>query len=657
MPEIKEYTSPVDKLTPNDIGEVSEVRAGRVEAELGDESARTIARAVGSLGNVVKDYGEYAEKHYGLQEIVNGAATAAQLHASHQQYADNLFKDPANLNSPDVANQALANAGPDYDKFLNSFQTDTGKRWAAEQVVRDKQNLVSHVVQGQSALQGENVVNKLHDWINTTSSLVYRNPANMKNALDGVEPLVQSMIDNMPGATAEQQSRFRTIGDEAKLRIQEAGVYGMADKNPGAAMQYFDDYPERFDKVDGVKAHQVFDFMQRRNVAEARSAREDAEVQRRENNRAGVLDFLQSGTTDDAGHFTPKPGMLSDMIRGGKYGPEAIENMMHLSEKPDVVRSKAGLENSLIMDYMDGKIQDKDVISHVGTDLANGDAEAILRLGGMDRPDKLQYKETLDTAQTALEQDLFTKGKTLSGQLSLQKFTSWLQPVLEEGRKAGFSQAQMLDPNDPHYILKGSNIPAGQDGSFWNRFKPSNDEIIGNTIGALNEQSAPAQRTSFFGGLMSGASDFANRIMNRGERSGHDAVSPTGAQSEMQVLPSTQGDPGFGIRPADPALGLDDVVRVGKEYADKMKEHYDGNETLAAVAYNRGPGQVDAWLAKYGDPRKDPNLTNEQWLNQLPADARAYAHRVTGHISQADINRSMPFDQQVDTASKVLFGK
>lgn len=109
--------------------------------------------------------------------------------------------------------------------------------------------------------------------------------------------------------------------------------------------------------------------------------------------------------------------------------------------------------------------------------------------------------------------------------------------------------------------------------------------------------------------------DLINKIMmkesggRRFDKQGNLLTSPKGAQGEMQVMPGTARDPGYGIRPAregDP----DDLARVGREYFGKMLNKY-GDTKLAAIAYNWGPGNTDKWLMAGADPSKLPRETQK----------------------------------------------
>lgn len=109
--------------------------------------------------------------------------------------------------------------------------------------------------------------------------------------------------------------------------------------------------------------------------------------------------------------------------------------------------------------------------------------------------------------------------------------------------------------------------------------------------------------------------DLINKIMmkesggRRYDKQGNLLTSPKGAQGEMQVMPATSRDPGYGIRPAREG-DAEDLARVGREYFGKMLNKY-GDPKLAAIAYNWGPGNTDKWLMAGADPSKLPRETQK----------------------------------------------
>lgn len=122
-------------------------------------------------------------------------------------------------------------------------------------------------------------------------------------------------------------------------------------------------------------------------------------------------------------------------------------------------------------------------------------------------------------------------------------------------------------------------------------------------------------------------------------------TSAKGAEGRMQVMPATQADPGYGVRPArdnSPA----ELARVGREYAAAMVVKYNGNTALAAAAYNAGPGTVDKWLQSIGDPRTG-TMSNAEWAARLPvAETRNYVAAVArGMGSSAPVNAPRETDE------------
>jgi soluble lytic murein transglycosylase-like protein len=118
-------------------------------------------------------------------------------------------------------------------------------------------------------------------------------------------------------------------------------------------------------------------------------------------------------------------------------------------------------------------------------------------------------------------------------------------------------------------------------------------------------------------GIASGRGDMDSRLRSiimgkesggrRYDKNGNLLTSSKGAQGEMQVMPATARDPGFGIKPAqsdDP----NELRRVGDEYASVLLRRYR-DPKLAMIAYNMGPGATDKWLASGADPRRLPKET------------------------------------------------
>lgn len=111
------------------------------------------------------------------------------------------------------------------------------------------------------------------------------------------------------------------------------------------------------------------------------------------------------------------------------------------------------------------------------------------------------------------------------------------------------------------------------------------------------------------------------------------AVSRAGARGLMQLMPTT----GRGVART---LGLsydvdaliadpDFNVQLGSWYLGRQLQQYGGSVPLAAAAYNAGPGRVEQWLARNGDPRAKDRHGMIDWIEAIPfTETRNYVQRV-----------------------------
>jgi hypothetical protein len=119
----------------------------------------------------------------------------------------------------------------------------------------------------------------------------------------------------------------------------------------------------------------------------------------------------------------------------------------------------------------------------------------------------------------------------------------------------------------------------------------------------------------------------------RYDKSGNILTSSKGAEGEMQVMPLTQRDPGFGVPPAKDN-SPEEKARVGRDYLAALYNKY-GDEKTAAIAYNMGPGATDKWLKAGADVSKLPNET-KKYIAQL-AKGGAVKHFFNGGLSKEEI--------------------
>jgi hypothetical protein len=160
--------------------------------------------------------------------------------------------------------------------------------------------------------------------------------------------------------------------------------------------------------------------------------------------------------------------------------------------------------------------------------------------------------------------------------------------------------------------------------------------------------------------------DVVKHLESRGKRYGKDGeilTSPKGAQGEMQVMPATSRDPGFGVTPARDD-SPDELARVGRDYIAAMEARYPGDPAKALAAYNAGPGAVDKAVAKAGAEWRTlmPDETRgyvAHGMNKLRDDAKAHVamdpevvDAARTRVTNDALNRSMP--DHMDARAEVM---
>lgn len=126
--------------------------------------------------------------------------------------------------------------------------------------------------------------------------------------------------------------------------------------------------------------------------------------------------------------------------------------------------------------------------------------------------------------------------------------------------------------------------------------------------------------------------EFVLAVVREESRFDSEARSHAGAMGLMQLMPGTAKDIGknHGFKVDMGLLGKDKDYNVifGSNYLADQFLKYNGNAMLAAAAYNAGPGNVDAWLTRFGDPRSS-NVDPVDWAESIPfSETRNYVQKV-----------------------------
>lgn len=113
---------------------------------------------------------------------------------------------------------------------------------------------------------------------------------------------------------------------------------------------------------------------------------------------------------------------------------------------------------------------------------------------------------------------------------------------------------------------------------------------------------------------------------------GSPLTSPKGAVGVAQVMPGTAPEAArlAGLEWNQWKYRHDEAYNkaLGRAYLNAQLDKYSGNHVLALAAYNAGPGSVDTWLKRYGDPRSG-EITNNDFMQLIPfLETQDYVFRI-----------------------------
>lgn len=125
------------------------------------------------------------------------------------------------------------------------------------------------------------------------------------------------------------------------------------------------------------------------------------------------------------------------------------------------------------------------------------------------------------------------------------------------------------------------------------------------------------------------------------------AVSPKGARGLMQLMPDTAREVAAELGlPYDEAKLTADTPEgkaynkaLGTRYMQNMMARYGGNQTLALAAYNAGPGNVDKWVSKFGNPNNG-EISDSEWAAKIPvSETRNYVSKINANAPQPALTK------------------
>ncbi len=276
---------------------------------------------------------------------------------------------------------------------------------------------------------------------------------------------------------------------------------------------------------------------------------------------------------------------------------------------------------------------------------------------------------------------LSTDAKDQANSVILQNVDSAKAAVWKAGQISGepanLVQAKMQDVESQ--IHSGVIMAALQNNrtdyaqAYLQKFAPNmnagdllkSQQLVQNDVQARSATSVAQNAISGYRAAFSPtASDRFVQITQQAESGGNpNAVGPYiegqgTAKGSMQVMDSTNLDPGYGVKPAadnSPA----ERARVGADYLGALIKKYAGDPAKAWAAYNAGPGNVDKAI-KDAESQGDPDI----WLQALGeyqspenhAQTVAYVNNNVAQLSKGGGVPPMPTLQDIHDNIRAQLG-
>jgi len=155
-------------------------------------------------------------------------------------------------------------------------------------------------------------------------------------------------------------------------------------------------------------------------------------------------------------------------------------------------------------------------------------------------------------------------------------------------------------------------------------------------ISALSAGVGPIDDTSFptmpvpFG--HEGSWTIIHAITRQESQFAEGAISHAGARGLMQLMPGTareqSGKANLSYRLSSLTSDPQYNIRLGSGYIQRMMDYFGGSYPLAVAAYNAGPGNVNKWIRRNGDPRMG-GIDWVKGIEDIPiSETRNYVKRV-----------------------------
>ena len=472
MPNITEYTAPIDQVRPSDAAADTAREAGAVENRFAMEAGETLGSAISRVGNQL---GQVVDNHVASTMISHGAATYASLFADlTKQWNETAAKADPN-DSSIMAGFTEKVLTPSLDKFMEAFNgaPEKAKSWAQDQVDLLLHHFSSKMAADSSTRAGIAVQKNIDDMTRGFANAAASDPTSLGHIVDTINSTVDAQVGSNPFLTPDQQATVRDeLIPKMTREVGHAAYYGMATQNPDAAKAAlakgdFDTYmtPEeriRADKfADGIKHVQVNDAIRQHELdkIQQRDASEKAEDEY-------IKSILRGGRPSGGSvaadlNLTPEARMrinnfqfehtrqLKEQAETTPH-PETVRNILN-----DLFQKAQNDPNNLSVTPIRQAFSDGNLNPHEEQWLED-------RFNSLDKPMERNYQGQLNRVERFLTQSITLRAMSAADPTVMPTVLNEIDrdahAKLDQVRNSGGDVNALLDPKSQNYLFSPATI-------------------------------------------------------------------------------------------------------------------------------------------------------------------------------------------------------
>lgn len=358
MPNIRQFTSGVDSLTPTDRGSTALAIAGGRVASAYDSAGNDLARsgralgdAVSGVGSAIEEAGKKYVEHVTTTQMLHALDLAAKAQAAAaQDWNQTMAADAAS----DTHDPALADKwqkdklAPSLDAIGATFSTKEGQEWWAQHRVQVQQHFTETTAADMSTLAGVQAVQNFTNAGNSAQSLAYNDPTSA-NLARGTMEAAQKVAIRSLGANASPSAVAAIMreGEQQSAAITVAQGRGAVDASPDpvAAAKAFMASPEAVTHLDDNQRAAINGYAEtvaRSNDTRAKAAQ--VQAQKAEDDQAeAVSTQISAGLIGADGTIAITPQAVEAFHRYAQM-PGALRNSGQVRALGNMIEAHAGAE-------------------------------------------------------------------------------------------------------------------------------------------------------------------------------------------------------------------------------------------------------------------------------------------------------------------------